>query len=291
MRRWIVILIWLCGPLTVEQLTGVRDASGQLAAIFGYNHQGVLSVISNAVGRVASALYDKEDRPYQITDANGVTVSLAFDGANRLLTRTYPDSANSEVFGYTPNFFGATSFTNRLGDAAYFMYDQAYRLRTNYVPGILTNAFSYNAAGDLVSLVNGNGVTKSRDYDPEGRLLTNRIGSTVLQSYFYFENGWVSNRVDGLYSTKYIYDLAGNLCTNLYPTRQEVFTYDAANRLKTMLDAAGSTTFNYMTNGWLSAEDAPWASDVISFSYTNLLRSGFTLEFSGSGGAHAIVWL
>jgi hypothetical protein len=63
MQRWIVILIWLCGPLTIGQLTGVRDASGQLAAIFGYNHQGVLSVISNAVGRVASALYDKEDRP------------------------------------------------------------------------------------------------------------------------------------------------------------------------------------------------------------------------------------
>src|SRR5438045_9272608 len=64
---------------------------------------------------------------------------------------------------------------------------------------------------------------------------------------------------------------------SVYLNRNEAFTYDGANRLKTMQDPVGNTTFGY-TSGWLSTEDGPWASDLFGMSYTNLLRKGTTLQ-------------
>ncbi len=55
-------------------------------------------------------------------------------------------------------------------------------------------------------------------------------------------------------------------------------TYDQNNRLKTMADAAGNTTFTWSELGTLAAEDGPWVSDTISFGYNDTgLRQALTL--------------
>ncbi len=54
--------------------------------------------------------------------------------------------------------------------------------------------------------------------------------------------------------------------------------YDANNRLISMIDAVGTTTYSYTDFGALLSEDGPWADDTVSYSYTsNRLRSQLTL--------------
>jgi RHS repeat-associated protein len=263
------------------QITQIKDPF-QNKFTFGYNNQGLVNVMSNQIGRIQATIYDIKDRSLYVADANSVTNAAQYDLLGRIIQRLLPDGG-SEKFGYTQNITGPTSYTNALLNVTYFGYDSANRITTSYVPGITTNSFVYDALGQLSYLTNGNQYVTTWQYDVEGRL-TNKVdhsGNSILKQ-FYFPTGWLSNRVDatGL-STKYVYDGVGNLKTNLYPTRQEVFTYDTANRLKTMIDPVGTTTFSYMTNGWLSSEDGPWANDTMTFSYTNLLRKSFTLQWPG----------
>jgi RHS repeat-associated protein len=52
----------------------------------------------------------------------------------------------------------------------------------------------------------------------------------------------------------------------------------ANNRLISMIDAVGTTTYSYTDFGALLSEDGPWADDTVSYTYTsNRLRSGMTL--------------
>ncbi len=44
-----------------------------------------------------------------------------------------------------------------------------------------------------------------------------------------------------------------------------------------MVDAVGTTAYTYTSFGALASEDGPWASDTVTYSYTNQLRSGLSL--------------
>ena len=56
-------------------------------------------------------------------------------------------------------------------------------------------------------------------------------------------------------------------------------TYDGNNRLATMVDAVGTTVYNYTAFGALQSEDGPWANDAVSYSYENgRRRSGLNLQ-------------
>ena len=53
--------------------------------------------------------------------------------------------------------------------------------------------------------------------------------------------------------------------------------YDMLNRLTNMVDAVGTTKFTYNAAGQLLTEDAPWASDTVTSTYANRLRTGLSL--------------
>jgi YD repeat-containing protein len=54
--------------------------------------------------------------------------------------------------------------------------------------------------------------------------------------------------------------------------------YDALNQLTNMIDAVGTTKRSYTAVGQLLSEDGPWASDTVTYSYTNRLRSSLSLQ-------------
>jgi len=56
------------------------------------------------------------------------------------------------------------------------------------------------------------------------------------------------------------------------------FTYNAMNWLTNMSDGIGTTTFTYTPAGQLASETGPWASDTISYSYFDRLRTNLDLE-------------
>src|SRR5436853_7903940 len=54
--------------------------------------------------------------------------------------------------------------------------------------------------------------------------------------------------------------------------------YDALNRLTNMVDAVGTTAYSFTSGGLLQSEDGPWASDTVTYTYQNRLRTGLNLQ-------------
>jgi hypothetical protein len=52
------------------------------------------------------------------------------------------------------------------------------------------------------------------------------------------------------------------------------------NRLTNMVDGVGTTIYGYDEAGQLLTEDGPWPSDTVSHAYTNRLRTSLSLKGS-----------
>ena len=89
-------------------------------------------------------------------------------------------------------------------------------------------------------------------------------------------------------NTVYAYDGVGNL-TNVtyfgiltgvwYVTNHALsFGYNNMNWLTSMSDGVGTTAFTYTPAGQLASEAGPWASDTVSYTYTNRLRTVLDLQ-------------
>src|SRR5436190_1562262 len=244
-----------------------------------YNNQGLVVAVSNAFGRVQSTTSDILDRATNNVDANGVSINSTFDNLNRLLTRTYPDTGQ-EKFVYTLNIAGATSYTNQLGsNVVSYAYDALSRKTNEVNPGISTNAFTYNAASDLLTLTDGKGRLTRWNYDQYGRA-TSKVdaASTEIFRYQYDADNRLTNRWSAAKgATTYKYDVLGNLTNVVYPVSPAItMRYDALNRLTNMVDAVGTTAYGYAKQ-FLASEDGPWDSDTVSYTYNNRLRNGLSL--------------
>jgi RHS repeat-associated protein len=259
---------------------GQRIVTGDGASYrwFFYNNQGLLNTVSNAYGIEQSTVYDIDDHPWRVTDANGVTITNTYDYLGRLLTRTYPDGG-VERFGYSAR--GLTAYTNQLNKVTRYVYDEAMRKtwETNANNEVLR--YTNNAAGDLLSLTDGKNQTTRWNYDEYGRV-TNKLDqvSAVILRYKYdpgsrLTNRWSTAKGD----TKYKYDPVGNLTNVDYAASTDVkFQYDPLNRVTNMIDAAGTTKYAYTASGQLWTEDGPFSNDTVTNSYNNRLRTALALQ-------------
>jgi len=244
---------------------------------FFYNNQGLLNTVSNVYGIEQSTVYDIDDHPWRVTDANGVTITNTYDYLGRLLTRTYPDGG-VERFGYSAR--GLIAYTNQLAKVTRFVYDEALRKtwETNANNEIIR--YTNNAAGDLLSLTDGKNQTTRWNYDEYGRV-TNKLdqAGTEILRYKYDPNSQLTNRWSAAKTnTYYSYDPVGNLTNINYPVSTDVkFQYDPLNRVTNMIDAAGTTKYAYTAGGFLWTEDGPWSNDTVTNSYNNRLRTALSL--------------
>jgi RHS repeat-associated protein len=244
---------------------------------FGYNNQGRLNSISNAFGAEQFSVFDIDDRPIYVTDANSVTITNTYDVLGRLRTRTYPD-AGVEKFGYSAR--GLVAYTNQLGYTNFYVYDEARRkvFETNANAEVIR--YTNNAASDLIALVDGkNQVTKWK-YDEYGRV-TNKLdqAGTEILRYTYDANSRLASRWSvAKGTTYYTNDAVGNLTKVNYPASTDVtLQYDPLNRVTNMVDAAGTTIYSYAVGGQPYTEDGPWSSDTVTNTYDNRLRTALSL--------------
>ncbi|HEY5915235.1 MAG TPA: hypothetical protein VJA21_31970, partial [Verrucomicrobiae bacterium] len=263
-------------PNAMQQIFQTGDGRG--TRYLSYNNQGLLTNLSNVYGTEKATAFDNEDRPVYVTDANGVMLTNTFDLLGRLLTRGYPDGG-IEKFGYSAR--GLTAYTNQIGMASSYFLDPAGRKTSEVNANNETNTFTYNAAGDLLTLTDGKGHTTTWGYDIYGRV-TNKLDQTGTQilAYAYDPESRLTNRWSvAKGNTAYSYDAVGNLTNIAYPVSPRVqFVYDALNHVTTMVDAAGTTAYGYTSGGQLWTEDGPFASDTVTNSYQNRLRLALALQ-------------
>ena len=272
------------GPRTLNrnllgQITNTVDASG-LNVILWYNNQGLLAKATTTNGTLFQAVYDVYDRPITNITAEGVVVTNSFDALGRLLTRGYANTG-FEQFVYSTN--GLATYYDPQGHATQFGYDTAGRLTS------VTNAnqegvtFAYDPAGDVIAVTNALGKSTTWAYDMYGRMIaeTNANGVLILTNGYDY-NGSVTARwtkAKGL--STFVYDPNGSLASATYPGMSLSYAYDDLNRLRTVNDALGSTTFTYANFGAFSSalatESGPWTSDTRTYSYANAVLQGLTL--------------
>ncbi len=273
---------------SIGRLTAVTDG-GSRSLTADYNNQGLLTVISNAYGPLQRILYDAVNRPFQITDEGNVTLTRQFDALNRLTNQLWPDSV-AESFGWATN--GLVAYTNRNQKVTRYGRDKAGRLTSVLNANSETVQLGYNALNQVTDLWDGRTNHTVWHYNPFG-WLTNKLDALNREvfRYSYDANGQViTNWTPQFGNTVYTYDAAGNLRTNKTTQATVVYAYDSLNRLRTMTDLFGSTTFSNTPTGNPLSEDGPWSNDAVIYGYTEGLRTSMSVGSQSFGYSFDSAW-
>ena len=232
---------------TTANLTGIAAPGGNTLA---YTYDGSLLTRVEWDGEVEGSVevgYDNDFRvvKQKVNDTDSVTfqydddglltgagaLTLTRDTANGLLTGTTLDSVTTslsyngfgELSGMTAAFSANTLFQTTytrddLGritriietvqgvtDTIDYAYDLVGRLEEVTRNGVIVESYTYDANGNRTSFTGPSG-TINATYDDQDRLLT--YGSA---SYSYTAAGELSQKVEGMDTTRYEYDEFGNL--------------------------------------------------------------------------------
>ncbi len=255
-----------------------REDSAGVSVTNWFNNQGQLYEVQDAAGLRSALAFDVEDRVTNSWDANGLSIGMTYDDLGRLLSRTYPDGG-TEGFGYAP--WGLVAYTNQLGFATYYGYDEAQRKTSETNANSEVTRFTNDAAGNLLTLTDGKNQTTTWGYDQFGRV-TNKLDQTSAEilSYAYDADNRLTNRWSAAKgNTGYAYDPVGNLTNIAYPSSGTVkFAYDALNRLTNMVDSVGTTRYSYDAAGQLLTEDGLFTSDTVTNTYLNRRRIALAVQ-------------
>jgi len=282
------------------------DASGQ-TTYFGYNANGQIAAVTNALGEVVRYEYDAEGylrrilgpvpgakaeftyddygRMRTIADSDGDTRTYEYDALNRITRMDYPDGT-FEATVY--DRLDAVKVRDRLGQWTQTEYN-SLRQPTQVVDALgRTNKFGWCGCGSLDSLTDALGRTTAWERDLDNRVTAKVYpdGSRVRYEYD-TERGLLLRSADAMGQiTQYRYALDNHLTNITYlnavvPTPAVSFSYDSSyDRLVRMVDGVGTNVFTYrpvsnppvLGAGRLWQVDGPWVNDTVAYTYDPLGR-------------------
>lgn len=155
-------------PGTEEDITYVYDTCplgiGKLCQVT--DQSGITDYEYDAFGNIASETKDYDGELY--------TTAYTWDAADRIIAMTYP---NGRIISYQRDAIGR-------------IMSMDSSLSTT-VQQVITDR-TYRADGLVTSQTHGNGLVDTRNYDQQGRLLTQTIGGHETRDYTYDANGNVT---------------------------------------------------------------------------------------------------
>ena len=255
----------LTGILYVDgtQETFTHDSFGNVLTATNRRSQ-TITYTYNAAGQVKTKDYDTTpafvDFVYDYdtagnletaTSANGVT-SMMYDSATDLLTRI--DYPGGKFFTFDYDAAGRRTFRqDQDGNVVNYIYDAIGRLdRMTDGTAALIVDYDYDAAGRLSRKTLGNGVYSTYQYDAAGNLLhlvNYRPDSSVLShfDYTYDVSGRRKSMTTNEGTYQYAYDALGQLAGVRYPDGRIVsYDYDEAGNRRQVVDDGVVTP--YTTN-------------------------------------------
>jgi RHS repeat-associated protein len=253
---------------------------------YSYDSNGYLqSVTGPATGATASYTYDSYGRTRTATDSDGYVLTFDYDALDRQTKVTYPDSTYDET---VYDRLDAVRTRDRLGRWIHRVYDALRRGTATTDPLGRTVIQQWCSCGSMDALLDANGNETSWERDLQGRV-TKEIRANGSEWVYAYET--TSSRLKTVTDSKgqvktYSYSLDDNLqgvsyANEQYETPNVSFTYETAfNRVSTMVDGTGTTTYGYHPIGGtpppgagsLSSVDGPVSNDAITYTYDELGR-------------------
>ena len=220
-------------------LSAITDPDRHTTA-FGYDTNGNLHTIKNALGRVTTVNYNPDGTIRSVQRPNGATtLAYNYDGSGGIMTTT----------------------TDPLGRASSSTFDTVGRIQfARNAAGEVTQ-FRYNELGRLVDIYRANsGSELALVYDPNGnvvRVTAKNPGSTDRDTIFTYDsrNRVISKRMPDAQGSvaSFQYDPVGNLVSKTLTGNTATYSYDAVNRLITLTEPGG----NVVRYGSYDANDRP----------------------------------
>jgi RHS repeat-associated protein len=325
-------------------ITAVTDPNGRTTKAT-YDADGNQTSTEDALGHKTTSVYDTLGDLTKYTDKNGVTTTYTYDSRGNLLSESTPvvGSSPAEVRTVTythgsktfpgditsvtdPN--GKTtsltydsagdvlSATDAAGNKATFTYDSLGRPLTRVSPrGNAKGAtaaeykmsYTYDAAGNVLSVTDPLGHKRSWTYDPVGNAetetdfngrqtkfgydSTNRRTEVIradgrVERTSYTPDGRVAARTNGLENaTSYSYDPLDHLLSATDALqRTTAYAYDAVGNLKQITDPEGrTTTYSYdLANRLTEKQFSSGGMTAIKFEYDANGRRVGMIDGSGS---------
>ncbi|MBB4637972.1 RHS repeat-associated core domain-containing protein [Longimicrobium terrae] len=258
------------GELATVRRWAVPDTAhvGVFSTGFEYDPAGRKTVEIAADGKRDSTEYDNAGNAVAVTNRLRYRITMTYDALNRLRTRTLPATRTNPRYVDSVGYGKAFNFpiwgTDASGNAT-------AAGQTITIPGDVER-FDYDLAGNMVHAANRDAIVR-RGYNPNGSIsgdtlvigtyatrdttqhvyglryaydMAGRRTDLIHPSTLAPASGWtVHNSYDPVTGAlasvtdpvgihQFAYNIAGQKTGELYPsTAQEVYTYDAENRLRT----------------------------------------------------------
>ncbi len=272
---------------TGDHITEVADSAGR-SVNYGYDSAGDLTSSTAADAGTTQYGYDGNHLLTTLTTPRGAITTNAYDGNHRVSAQTDP-IGRTTTFSYTgsPQSSGTTTVTSPSGSVTVENYEQGELTSVSLAagtPSAATWSYSYDAAGNQISVADPAGATSTSTFDGDGNRITSTdpIGHTVSTDYNAYDEPTAVTDALG-HTSRLDYDSLGRLITSTTPSGHvSHFSYNADGTLHTATDAAGQvTTDTYTATGNLKTVTDP-DDHIITYGYDSAGRRTTTTNNNGA---------
>ncbi|MEW5851861.1 MAG: RHS repeat-associated core domain-containing protein [Myxococcota bacterium] len=232
----------------------------------GYDAQGRLAQITDAMSRTTTFEYDAADRLTKTTLPGGAEIQLGYDGKGNTTSVT-PPGKPAHAMDYTPVNLLETYDPPAAGftpDLTTYSYNKDRKLTSEARPDGQTVSYGYNAAGQNTTLTYSAG-TRVHTYDgTTGKLevFTQPNGDTLTLTYdgdLLTQQAWAGN-ING--AVQFTYDNFFRRATRTVGSSTIMYGYDDDS----LLTQAGSLALTRdAQNGWVTQNQLGDTTETFSY--------------------------